>query len=137
MTSIVAGAASSIPQNWSQIDWKQVHRHVYRIQLRIAKAVQEKRWGKVKALQRILTCSTSAKLLAVKMIISNKGVRTAGIDKVLWTTSKQYWRAAFSIITMEITLLQISSRVVSNRLKKGLSCMMGNYHVQFLGGNGS
>ena len=97
MTAIVAGAASNIPQNWIQIDWKQVHRHVYRIQLRIAKAVQEKRWGKVKALQRILTCSKSAKLLAVKRIISNKGVRTSGIDKVLWSTPKQYWRAAFSL----------------------------------------
>lgn len=66
MTALVAGASSNIPQNWSQIDWKQVRRHVYRIQLRIAKAVQEKCWGKVKALQRILTCSKSAKLLAVK-----------------------------------------------------------------------
>ncbi len=25
---------------------------------------------------------------------------------------------------------------VRYRLSKGLSCMMGNYHVQFLGGNG-
>jgi len=34
-------------------------------------------------------------------------------------------------------ILPISSRVVSDRLKKGLSCMMGNYHVQFLGENGA
>jgi len=65
--------------------------------MRIAKAVQEKRWGKVKALQRILTCSMSAKRLAVKMIISNKGARTSGIDKVLWITPNQYWRATFSL----------------------------------------
>jgi len=97
MTAIVAGAASGISQNWKQINWKQVRRNVYRIQLRIAKAVQAKRWGKVKALQRILTCSKSAKLLAVKMIMSNKGAKTPGIDKVLWSTLKQYWHAAFSL----------------------------------------
>ncbi len=68
------------------------------MQLRIAKAVQEKRWGKVKALQRLLTCSKSAKLLAVKMIMSNKGAKTPGIDKVQWKTPKQYWQAAYSVL---------------------------------------
>jgi len=97
MTAIVAGAASNMTQNWSQLDWKQIRRHVYRIQLRIAKAVQDKRWGKVKALQRLLTCSKSAKLLAVKMIMSNKGAKTPGIDKAVWTSPNQYWDAAFSL----------------------------------------
>jgi len=34
-------------------------------------------------------------------------------------------------------LQRFINRVVKYRLQKGLSCMMGNYHVQFLGGNGS
>lgn len=97
MTAIVAGAASNNAQNWNHVDWKQIRRNVYRIQWRIAKAVQEKRWGKVNALQRLLTCSKSAKLLAVKMIMSNKGAKTPGIDKTLWTAPNQYWRAAFSL----------------------------------------
>jgi len=40
MTALVAGAASNIAMNWDQLDWPQIRRHVYRIQLRIAKAVQ-------------------------------------------------------------------------------------------------
>ncbi len=100
MTAIVAGAASNTTHNWNHVNWKQIRRNVYRMQLRIAKAVQEKRWGKVKALQRILSCSKSAKLLAVKMIMSNKGAKTPGIDKVPWKTPKQYWHAAFSLCTI-------------------------------------
>jgi len=88
MTALVAGAASNNTQNWNHVDWKQIRRNVYRIQLRIAKAVRENRWGKVNALQRILTCSKSAKLLAVKMIMSNKGAKMPGIDKVQWKTPK-------------------------------------------------
>ncbi len=87
----------TLDQTWNHVDWKQVRQNVYRIQLRIAKAVQENRWGKVKALQRLLTCSTSAKLLAVKMIMSNKGAKTPGVDKVLWTSPNHYWHAAFSL----------------------------------------
>jgi hypothetical protein len=34
------------------------------------------RWGKVKALQRLLTCSFSGKALAVKRVTENKGKRT-------------------------------------------------------------
>ena len=74
MTALVAGAASNNAWNWDQLDWTQIRRNVYRIQLRIAKAVQV------------------------------------------------------------LALMHIIDRVVSNRLQKGLSCMMGNYHVQFLGG---
>ena len=94
MTALVAGAASSNAWDWDQLDWTQIRRHVYRIQLRIAKAVQAKRWGKVKALQRLLACSKSAKLLAVKTVMSNKGAKTPGIDGVKWTSSSQYGYAA-------------------------------------------
>jgi RNA-directed DNA polymerase len=50
MTALVAGAASDNAMNWDQLDWTQIRCHVYRIQLRIAKAVRENRWGEVKAL---------------------------------------------------------------------------------------
>ena len=35
-----------------------------------------------------------------------------------------------------LNLLDNDGWVVKERPLKGLSCMMGNYHVQFLGGNG-
>lgn len=97
MAALVAGAASSDTRNWEQVDWNQIRRLVYRIQLRIAKAVQENRWGKVKALQRLLACSKLAKLLAVKKVMSNKGAKTSGIDGVKWTSPSQYWCAAKSL----------------------------------------
>jgi RNA-directed DNA polymerase len=46
------------------------------------KATREGRWGKVKALQRLLTYSFSGKALAVKRVTENQGKRTAGVDHV-------------------------------------------------------
>jgi RNA-directed DNA polymerase len=57
--------------DWNQIHWKQCERQVQRLQARIVKASQLGRWGKVKALQRLLTCSFSGKALAVKRVTEN------------------------------------------------------------------
>jgi len=57
--------------------------------MRIAKAIQEKRYGKARALQWMLTHSYSAKLLAVKRVTGNSGAKTPGIDGIIWTTVKQ------------------------------------------------
>ena len=54
--------------------------------MRIAKAIRDKRYGKDKALQWLLTHSHSAKLLAIKKVTSNAGSRTSGVDKVRWTS---------------------------------------------------
>jgi len=56
--------------------------------MRIVKAQQEGRNGKVKALQWLLTHSFSAKLLAIKRVTSNKGKDTPGIDRILWLSDK-------------------------------------------------
>ena len=65
---------------WDQIDWTRCERQVRRLQARIVKAIQEGRWGKVKALQRLLTCSFHGKALAVKRVTENQGKRTSGVD---------------------------------------------------------
>jgi RNA-directed DNA polymerase len=67
MTAVLgttAGAVSNATMNWHDIEWEKVHRNVRRLQARIVKATQEGRWGKVKALQRLLTRSFSGKALA-------------------------------------------------------------------------
>jgi len=79
-------APSDRAQHWDQINWNQCHRQVRRLQARIVKATREGRWGKVKALQRLLTHSFSGKALAVKRVTENQGKRTAGVDHVLWRT---------------------------------------------------
>jgi RNA-directed DNA polymerase len=68
--------------------WKKISHEVRRLQVRIAKAVKEGRWGKVKALQYLLTCSRAAKLLAVRRVTSNKGRKTPGIDGIIWTDAR-------------------------------------------------
>jgi RNA-directed DNA polymerase len=56
------------------------------MQIRIAKATREGKWRKVKALQRMLTRTLSAKLYAVRRVTQNQGARTAGVDRELWDT---------------------------------------------------
>ena len=76
-TAIEAGAPINESHEWNFIYWKAARKQVRRLQMRIAKAVQENRWNKVKALQYMLTRSLSAKLLAVQRVTSNKGKKTA------------------------------------------------------------
>jgi RNA-directed DNA polymerase len=82
----MTGAASRGTADWNQIDWHKVRQSVRRLQVRIAKAVRERRWGKVKALQRLLTHSFSGKALAVKRVTENRGKRTPGVDRIIWDT---------------------------------------------------
>jgi len=51
----VTGAASGKEVIWHGIDWARSHQMVRRLQMRIAKAVRDKRWNKVRALQWLLT----------------------------------------------------------------------------------
>jgi RNA-directed DNA polymerase len=88
MTDTKSGAPSAC-DDWGSIDWIAIKKQVYRLQIRIAKAIREGCRGRAKALQRLLTHSRSAKLLAVKRVTQNRGCKTAGVDKVILTTSKQ------------------------------------------------
>jgi RNA-directed DNA polymerase len=81
-----ACASSGKATAWDQIDWLKCERQVRRLQARIVKATQEGGWNKVKALQRLLTCSFSGKALAVKRVTDNQGKRTSGVDGVIWRT---------------------------------------------------
>ena len=82
---------------WNSLHWKNIEAEVRRLQIRIAKAIRDGRHGKVKALQWLLTHSFSAKLLAVKRVVQNKGGKTPGIDKIIWRTPHQKLQAAQSL----------------------------------------
>jgi len=62
--------ASSTPKSseWDSLDWASLRRSVRRLQMRIAKAIREKRYGKARALQWLLTHSRAAKLVAVQRV---------------------------------------------------------------------
>lgn len=82
---------------WTAINWKKCERRVRKLQARIVKAQKERRWDRVKALQHLLVTSFEAKALAVKRVTSNKGKRTAGVDKVRWTTPASKLKAIKSL----------------------------------------
>jgi len=92
-----AGAPIDEAHKWSSFDWNKARRQVRRLQIRIAQAVQEERWNKVKSLQNLLTNSFYAKLLAVKRVSSNKGKNTPGVDGILWKGARAKWRAVHSL----------------------------------------
>jgi RNA-directed DNA polymerase len=91
--NLLAGASSNTVSDWQAINWPKVRRHVRRLQLRIAKAIRARQYGKARALVWLLTHSRSAKLLAVKRVTENKGAKTPGVDNVIWRTDKQKYAA--------------------------------------------
>src|SRR5436853_4072045 len=84
-----AGAASHQERNWHTINWQAVNQEVRRLQVRIVKAEQQGKWGKVQALQHLLTHSFSGKALAVKRVTENQGKRTPGVDGEIWKTPQK------------------------------------------------
>lgn len=93
----MTGAASHGTANWNQIDWRKVRQTVRRLQVRIAKAVKEGRWGRVKSLQRLLTTSFCGKALAVKRVTENRGKRTPGVDRIIWNSPGKKVRGLSSL----------------------------------------
>ena len=95
MTAVatLTGALSTDLVAWHTIDWYAVHRTVRRLQARIVKAVQAGRWGKVRALQHLLTHSFSGKALAVQRVTTNDGRKTPGVDGQVWDTPEKKARA--------------------------------------------
>ena len=81
-----ANAALRSAGTWDSIDWNYHHMIVKKLQLRIAKAKLGKKFRKVKSLQWILTHSLSAKLIAVKNVMKNKGSKTPGVDGIVIKT---------------------------------------------------
>src|SRR5689334_24500475 len=85
----LAGAAPHHPTDWHAINWPKVYQNVRRLQARIVQATKDGRWGKVKALQRLLTRSFSGKALAVRRVTENQGKWTPGTDGEIWNTPEK------------------------------------------------
>jgi retron-type reverse transcriptase len=61
--------------------------------VRIAQATKVGRWGKVRALQRLLTHSYSGKVLAVRRVTENDGKKIPGVDQEIWGTPEKKTQA--------------------------------------------
>ena len=92
-----AGAILNTSSAWDAVDWRTVEDNVRRLQARIVKAVQQKKWNKVKALQHLLTHSASGKLLAVRRVTVNDGRKTPGVDGELWDTPHKKLQGVISL----------------------------------------
>ena len=88
-----SGAFSDAQVPWSTLKWNSVSRNVRRLQARLVKATQAKRWGKVTALQRLLTRSCSAKGRAIRRVTDNTGKNTPGADGEVWHTPEKQSQA--------------------------------------------
>jgi RNA-directed DNA polymerase len=96
-TAQAVGAVSSEAMQWYAINWPAIGRNVRRLQVRIAQAAKEGRWGKVRALQRLLTHSYSGKTLAVRRVTENKGKKTPGVDREIWDTPEKKIQAVHEL----------------------------------------
>ena len=84
---------------WHLIDWQRVTQIVKNLQARIVQAVKRGNWRQVRALQRLLTHSLSAKLLAIRQVTTNVGAKTTGVDGEKWNTSLKKWNAQHDLKT--------------------------------------
>src|SRR5258708_21886242 len=83
-TAMAVGAVSREAAEWYAIDWQAINRNVRRLQVRIVQATKASRWGKVQALQRLLTHSYSGKVLAVRRVTENNAQKTPDGATAIW-----------------------------------------------------
>ena len=96
-TAQAVGAVSREAAEWYAIDWQAINRNVRRLQVRIVQATKERRWGRVRALQRLLTHSYSGKVLAVRRVTENNGKKTPGVDQEIWDTPEKKTQAVHAL----------------------------------------
>ena len=92
-----ACASSGRESQWNQIGWERCERETRRLQARIVKATREGRWGKVKALQWLLTHSFNGKALAVERVTQNQGKETPGVDGAIWKSPEAKYKSIGSL----------------------------------------
>src|SRR5437879_11563519 len=84
------GQPNPTSEAWREVPWRKLERHVYRIQKRIYRASQRGNVRAVHKLQKLLTKSEAARLVAVRRVTQdNQGKKTAGVDGVKSVPPKQ------------------------------------------------
>ena len=80
---------------WDSIDWETVEQSVAGMQMALAKVAYSRKRYLIEQWQRAIVNSIDARLLAVRHVASTAGGR--GVDKVVWTSSKEKMAAALSL----------------------------------------
>ena len=108
-------------RKWDQIDWPTMHRRVRRLQTRIAKATRDQNWRRVKALQRFLVNSFSAKALAAKRVSENDGKRTPGVDGEISCFAERLTLIVSRTLSKNVFTSALYTHVATETLSKVLS----------------
>lgn len=75
---------------WNQLDWRKIHKAVFKLQKRIYRAYVNGDVRKGRRLQKTLIKSYYNRLLSIRKVSQdNQGKKTAGVDKVKFLTPKQ------------------------------------------------
>ena len=81
--------------SWKDIQWKDIDKKVFRLQLRIFKAAANQELEKMYKLQKLLISSKSAKYLSVRKVTQDKArKKTSGVDKRLIATPSEKFTLA-------------------------------------------
>ncbi len=84
--------------SWDTINWAKVQRRVFKVQKKIFQAVKSGDKVKARKLQKLLSKSFYAKLLAVRKVTQdNSGKKTAGVDGVKIIHPQQRYKLAMSL----------------------------------------
>jgi retron-type reverse transcriptase len=66
---------------WKKIPWKKLRRNLFRLQVRVYKAIRAGDKRKAKSLQKLILKSYAARMLAIRQVTQlNAGKKTAGVD---------------------------------------------------------
>ena len=77
-------------ESWKKIAWKKLRRNLFRLQVRVYKAIRAGDKRKAQSLQKLILKSTAARLLAIRQVTQlNAGKKTSGVDGKASLTHKE------------------------------------------------
>lgn len=84
-------------ESWHKIDWRKAEKELIDLQEKIVIATKNDKYKEVYKLQMKLIYSFGCRALAIRKVVTNTGGKTAGIDKVVWKSPKDYWQAIYQL----------------------------------------
>lgn len=88
---------------WHNINWKLINKYVSNIQYKMVVAYNNGNKSELYRLQKKLMLSFAARALAVRKITSNEGGKTPGVDKIVWTSPAEKYKAIIELRTVLLT----------------------------------
>lgn len=77
----MVGRSIKTSESWKTLPWKKFRRNLFRLQVRVWKAIRANDMARARRLQKLILRSRSARLLAIRQVTQlNEGKKTAGVD---------------------------------------------------------